>query len=126
MNWFQSRSSGIPSATQRGDPSEVVSKLDTALTAIFSEDGKRTVIYYLTNRFGLTLEQASMDPSKLEKALTGMLGEVGWVVVKRAILEEFWEKKITISDTKVVERASLREVFGLVHGLGFRLFQGPM
>ncbi len=125
VNWFQSRGSGIPSATQKGDPSEVVSKLDTALTAIFSEDGKRTVIYYLTNRYGLTLEQASADPSKLEKALTGMLGEVGWMVVKRAILEEFWERKIELSDTHLVERASLREVFGLVHGLGFMLYPGP-
>ena len=97
---------------------EVVAKLDKALTSIFSEDGKRTVIYYLTNKYGITLEQATRDPSKLEKALTGMLGEVGWMVVKKAILEEFWEKKIGINETILVERASLREAFSFIRGLG--------
>jgi len=99
-------------------PEEVVAKLDTALTSIFSEDGKRTVLFYMTNKFGLTLEQATRDPSKLEAALTGMLGEVGWMVVKKAILEEFWNKKIGINETVVVERASLREAFGFIRNLG--------
>jgi len=97
---------------------EVVDRLDKALTSIFSEDGKRTVLYYMTNKFGLTLEQATRDPSKLEAALTGMLGEIGWMVVKRAILEEFWNKKIGINETVLVERASLREAFGFVRNLG--------
>jgi len=97
---------------------EVVERLDKALTAIFSEDGKRTVTYYLTNKYGVTLESASRDPSKLERALTELLGEVGWTVVKKAILEEFWSKKIGIDETLVVERASLREAFGLIRGLG--------
>ena len=95
---------------------DVVSKLDNALTSIFSEDGKRTVLYYMTNKFELTLEQATRDPAKLEKALTGMLGEVGWMVVKKAILEECWQKKIGINEAMVVERASLREAFGLFRG----------
>lgn len=110
---------------QRGDPDEVVSKLDTALTAIFSEDGKRTVIYYMNNRFGLSLEQAGADPGKLESALTGLLGEIGWMVVKRAILEEFWEKKIGIDETNLVKSASLREAFGFVRGFGLGTFIGP-
>ena len=97
---------------------EVVEKLDKALTAIFSEDGKRTITYYLTNKYGVTLESASRDPSKLERALTELLGEVGWTVVKKAILEEFWSKKIGIEETVVVERASLHEAFGFVRGLG--------
>ena len=97
---------------------EVVEKLDKALTAIFSEDGKRTVTYYLTNKYGVTLESASRDPSKLERALTELLGEVGWTVVKKAILEEFWSKKIGMDETVIVERASLREAFGFVRGLG--------
>ena len=110
---------------EEGTPDEVVSKLDAALTVIFSEDGKRTVLYYMTNRFGLTLEQASMDPSKLERALTDLLGEIGWMVVKRAILEEFWNKKIGIDETVLVERASLRDAFGLVRGLGLGTFFAP-
>jgi len=97
---------------------EVVAKLDKALTSIFNEDGKRTVIYYLTSKYGLTLEQATRDPYKLEKALTGMLGEVGWMVVKKAILEEFWEKKIGMNETILVERASLRETFSFIRGFG--------
>ena len=98
---------------------EVVAKLDHALTAIFNEDGKRTVLYYMTTKFELTLEQATRDPSKLERALTGMLGEVGWMVVKKAILEEFWNQKIGINETTMVERASLRDAFGFVHGISF-------
>ena len=97
---------------------EIVEKLDKALTAIFSEDGKRTVTYYLTNKYGVTLESASRDPSKLERALTELLGEVGWTVVKKAILEEFWSKKIGMDEMVIVEKASLREAFGFVRGLG--------
>ena len=97
---------------------EIVERLDKALTAIFSEDGKRTVTYYLTNKYGVTLESASRDPSKLERALTELLGEIGWMVVKKAILEEFWSKKIGINETVLVERASLREAFGFVLGMG--------
>jgi hypothetical protein len=110
---------------QSGDPDEVVSRLDTALTAIFSEDGKRTVIYYMKNRFELTLEQASTDPTRLESALTGLLGEVGWMVVKRAILEEFWQKKIGRDEVNLVRSASLMEAFGFVRGLGLGAFLGP-
>ena len=101
-----------------GSSEEIVSKLGTALTSIFSEDGKRTVTYYLTNKYGVTLESASRDPSKLERALTEMLGEVGWMVVKKTILEQFWSKKIEMSETAMVERASLREAFGFVRSLG--------
>jgi hypothetical protein len=125
VNLFGTRDTTRPGSVQKGDPDEVVLKLDSALTAIFSEDGKRTVLYYMTNRFGLTLEQASMDPSKLERALTDLLGEVGWMVVKRAILEEFWDKKIGINETTLVERASLHEAFGFVRGLGMGPFLGP-
>jgi hypothetical protein len=111
--------SGTPRSTQ-----EVLSKLDKALTAIFNEDGKKTVIYYLTNRFELSLEQATKDPSRLESSLTSMLGEVGWMVVKKAILEEFWDKKIGVDETMVVQRASLLETFSFVRNLGVGSFLG--
>ena len=120
-----SRDPGRSSSVQGRDPDAVVSRLDTALTAIFSEDGKKTVIYYLKNRFELTLEQASADPARLESALTGLLGEVGWMVVKRAILEEFWEKKIGVEEVNVVKSASLREAFGFIRGLAPRTFLMP-
>lgn len=123
VNLFSSHDSGHPS-TQRGSTDQVISKLDTALTAIFSEDGKRTVIYYMNSKYGLTLEQASLDPSKLEKALTSMLGEIGWMVVKKAILEEFWDRKIGINDRTLVERASLREAFSFLRGLNPGGFPG--
>ena len=126
MKLFGGGEAGRPGSLQQGDPEEVISKLDNALTSIFSEDGKRTVLYHLTNKYGLTLEQASADPARLEKALTGMLGEIGWMVVKRAILEVFWDKKIDIKETTLVERASLGEAFGFVRGLGFRQFVGSV
>jgi len=107
-----------PDPPAHADTEEIVERLDRALTGIFSENGKRTVMFYLTNKYGVTLESASRDPSKLERALTELLGEVGWTVVKKAILEEFWSKKIGINETLVVERASLREAFGFVRGLG--------
>jgi hypothetical protein len=101
-----------------GNTAEIVERLDRALTAIFSDDGKRTVTYYLTNKYGVTLESASRDPSKLERALTELLGEVGWTVVKKAILEEFWSKKIGNNEIAVVEKASLLEAFGFIRELG--------
>lgn len=119
MDLFGGRDRKRSEPMQNGDPGVVIMKLDSALTSVFSEDGKRTVIYYLRTKFGLTLEQASADPGSLERALTGMLGEVGWMVVKKAILEEFWEKKVGINETHRIAAASLREVFGLMHGLGF-------
>ena len=106
-----------PGISANADTAEIVEKLDRALTVIFSEDGKRTVTYYLTNKYGVTLESASKDPSKLERALTELLGQVGWMVVKKAILEEFWSKKIGMNETVVVERASLHEAFGFIRGL---------
>ena len=114
MNLFQGRSGSV----QKADCTNVVSKLDLALTAIFNEDGKRTVLYYMSNKYGLSLEQACVEPSKLEKALTNLLGEIGWMVVKRAILEQFWERKIPVEEVQVVERASLSQTFGFVRGLG--------
>lgn len=118
MDFFRSRNAANPRPIQEGNPREVVEKLDVALTAIFSENGKRTVTYYMNNKFGLTLEQATLDPSKLEKALTSMLGEIGWMVVKRAILEEFYNEKIGVEQTAWIERASLGEAFGFLRGLG--------
>jgi len=111
-----------PSDASARDQAEIIDKLDSALTSIFSEDGKRTVLYYLSEKYGLSLEQASADPAKLEKALTGLLGEIGWTVVKKAILEHFWELKIPKQDMHVVESASLREVFGFGMGLGIGSF----
>ena len=107
-----------PGTVANANTEEIVEKLDRALTAIFSEDGKRTVTYYLTNRYGVTLESASRDPSKLERALTELLGELGWTVVKKAILEEFWSKKVGMNEMVLVEKASLHEAFGFVRGLG--------
>jgi hypothetical protein len=114
------------SGPAEGDSEEIVSRLDSALTTIFNEDGKRTVLYYMTNRFNLSLQQASADPSKLEKALTNLLGEVGYMVVKRAILEEFLDRKIPMNDTKFVQTASLREAFGFIRGLGLPSMFKPL
>lgn len=108
------------------DPGETRARLDLALTAIFNEDGKRTVLYYMSSKFGLTLDQATVDPTRLEKALTSLLGEIGWMVVKRGILEQCWKRKIEMHEMQVVESASLQEAFGFIRSLGsiafFRMF----
>jgi hypothetical protein len=125
VNLFRGLPTGHSGPIQKGDPADVVSKLDSALTAIFNEDGKRTVLYYMSSRYGLSLEQATADPSKLEKALSNLLGEIGWMVVKRAILEQFWDRKIPVDEVKTVERASLQQTFGFVSGLGLFSQSGP-
>ena len=107
------------------DPGETRARLDSALTAIFNEDGKRTVLYYLSNKFGLTLDQATVDPTRLEKALTSLLGEIGWMVVKRGILEQCWKRKIEMQEMQVVESASLHEAFGFIRGFGSLAFFKP-
>jgi hypothetical protein len=117
--------SGQPEEARVANQAEIIAKLDSALTSIFNEDGKRTVLYYLSEKYGLSIEQASVDPAGLEKALTGLLGEVGWMVVKRAILENFWERRIPRHDLQVVESASLVEAFGFVRGLKLGPFFGP-
>jgi hypothetical protein len=122
VKFFGVRDSGQEGVADVADQAEIISRLDSALTSIFSEDGKRTVLYYMSEKYGLTLEQASADPGKLERALTGLLGEVGWMVVKRAILEHFWEKKIPRQDMQVVASASLREAFGFMKGFKPGLF----
>ena len=48
------------------------------------------------------------------------------MVVKKAILEEFWERKVGLEETRLVEKASLREAFGFVHGFSLGAFLGPM
>ena len=89
-------------------------RLDTALTSVFSEEGKRAVLYHMTKKYKLTLEQASVDPCKFEAAMTNLLGEVGWIVVKRKILEQFPGQILGEDDYGKVEKASLREAFSVI------------
>lgn len=91
---------------------QIREKLDAALTSVFSEEGKRAVLYHMTEKYSLTLEQASANPHKLEDALTSLLGEVGWIVVKRKILEEF-SGNVIENDVATIERASLNDAFGI-------------
>jgi len=99
---------------------QIKERLDSALTSVFSEDGKRAVLYYLTEKYSVTLEKASRDPAKLEKSLTNLLGEVGWTVVKRRILQEFYGPGPEIGCPSA-EAASLSDAFGFV-----RLFRSVL
>ncbi len=104
------------------DPSEVgkaavMAKLDKALTSVFNEAGKKAVLYHMEQRYGLTFEGASSDPIQLEKAMTGLLGSIGWLVVKRRILEQFTGLDIPLQDSKSVEAWSLSDAFGFARGL---------
>ncbi len=105
---------------------KVRAKLDKALTSVFTEDGKRAVLFYMLQRYSLNLEQASSDPVRLEAALTNMLGDIGWLVVKRKILEQFWGRSVGIEEP-AVHGASLRDAFGLAGGLARNLvsLKGP-
>ena len=125
VNLFGARRTDYAGSAETSVNGDLISRLDGALTQVFSEQGKQTVLYYMTNKFGLSLEQASQDPARLERALTSMLGEIGWMVVKRAILEALWGRSIPVNDTKLVERASLREAFGFIRGMNLGTFIGP-
>ncbi len=125
MNPFANRGLKVAESAHAEALDEVTSKLDSALTTIFSESGKKTVLYYLTNKYDLTLEQASLDPSRLEKALTNLLGELGWAVVKRAILEQFWGRRIGMDEVNVVAGASLRDAFRFIHAPGLSMSYQP-
>jgi len=95
---------------------QIREKLDSALTSVFSEDGKKAVLFYLTDKYSLTLEKASKDPRKLEESLTNLLGEIGWTVVKRRILQEFYGPDLKIGSV-TAETASLSDAFGFVRSL---------
>jgi hypothetical protein len=92
---------------------QIRERLDSALTSVFSEDGKKTVLFYLTEKYSLTLEKASKNPGKLEESLTNLLGEIGWTVVKRRILQEIYGPSLEIGSISV-ETASLSDAFGFV------------
>lgn len=92
---------------------QIRERLDSALSSVFSEGGKKAVIFYLTEKYGLTLERASKDPEKLEESLTNLLGEIGWTVVKRRILQEFYGPGPQRGSSPV-ETASLRDVFSFM------------
>jgi hypothetical protein len=105
--------------------SQIRDRLDSALTSVFSEDGKKAVLYYLTEKYSLTLENASKDPEKLERSLTNLLGEIGWTVVKRRILQEFYGPKLEIGGLSV-ESASLSDAFGFVRSLRSAVGTNPI
>ncbi len=95
---------------------QIKEKLETALSSVFSEDGKKTVLFYLTEEYSLTLDRASKDPEKLEESLTNLLGEIGWTVVKRRILREIYGPSLEV-DSVSAGTASLSDAFGFVRSL---------
>ena len=101
----------VPAADQGTAYDQIKMKLDSALTSVFTEDGKQAVLFYMTEKYSLTLEQASRDPGRLEAAMTSLLGEIGWMVVKRRILEQLTSRKLG-PETKPIETASLSDAFG--------------
>ncbi|MDA4123887.1 MAG: hypothetical protein OK438_00360 [Thaumarchaeota archaeon] len=105
-------------AEQTSEFERIRLKLDKALTTVFTEEGKKTVLFYMSKESSLTLEQASQDPARLERALTSLLGEIGWMVVKRKILEQLWERSIEMHEVSAVKNASLQSAFGFVRGFG--------
>jgi hypothetical protein len=92
---------------------QIRGKIDSALTLVFTEEGKKAVLFYMTEKCSLTLEQASADPRRLENALTDLIGEVGWMAVKRKILEQFdnCPAKQSFAEMK---GASLSDVFSAI------------
>jgi len=104
----------LPTGSGQGLTHEQIKeKLDTALSSVFSEDGKKTVLFYLTEDYSLTLDRASKDPGKLEESLTNLLGEIGWTVVKCRILREIYGPSLEV-DSVSAGTASLSDAFGFV------------
>ncbi|MGD0146783.1 MAG: hypothetical protein ABSB53_08055 [Nitrososphaerales archaeon] len=95
---------------------QIRERLDSALTSVFSENGKKTVLFYLTEKYSLTLEKASKNPEKLEESLTNLLGEIGWTVVKRRILQEIYGPNFEIGSISA-KTSSLSDAFGFVRFL---------
>ena len=95
---------------------KIQDSLDSALTSVFSEDGKKAVLYYMTQNYSLSLEQASRDPKKLEAALTDLLGEIGWKVVKGKILERLYGPGSGMESLSTGV-PSLTEAFGFVRSI---------
>ena len=106
MNFFSRRGSAEEIRHDR-----IAARIDTALETIFTKDGKRAVLYFLSKRYSLTLEEAGADPARLEAALTSLLGEIGWTVVRKRILEEFSTSQPMAASVSY-ETRSLGEVFG--------------
>ncbi|MGD0396449.1 MAG: hypothetical protein ABSB26_06025 [Nitrososphaerales archaeon] len=118
----------LPASSGQGmDCGHIREKLDSALTSVFSENGKKAVLFHLTEKYSLTLEGANKDPGKLERSLTNLLGETGWTVVKRRIIQEIYGPGLEIGSVSV-ETASLSDAFGFarsfrsVIGTGFVRF----
>ena len=109
MKVFPSRKKDSSSSVAKYD--SIVSKLDSALDSVFTKDGKKTVLYFLNEKYSLSLEGATTNPERLEAALTNLLGEIGWKVVQSRILEEFSLGQPSASQVPSA-RVSLGEVFG--------------
>jgi len=107
-----------PSSAVQGMAFELIrERLNTALNSVFSEDGKRAVLFYLTEKYSVTLETASKDPVKLEAALSNLLGEIGWTLVKRRIIRELYGPTFEANRISV-ETTSLSDAFGFIRSLG--------
>ena len=76
------------SADESADSSRMKQDIDSVLTTVFSEDGKKAILFHMTERYGLTLEEASVHPRRLADAMRSLLGERGWGVVNLRILEQ--------------------------------------
>ena len=101
-----------------GQTREVLATLDAALTDVFSESGKQTILYYLSGDYSLTLEDAANHLTKLEESLTSLLGESGWIVVKRKIVEQF-ERLRTAPPTPPATSCQVGEGPGFLRSLSF-------
>ena len=60
--------------------------MDETLTEIFSCSGKKTVLFYLKNRFGVTPEDIVHRPRLLHQGLEGLLGDLGSSIVHDHIM----------------------------------------
>jgi hypothetical protein len=111
--WIFGHQRGVSRHSEGVGYSQIEDRIDSALTSVFTEEGKKAVLFYMTEKYSLSLEQASEDPHKLEVALTSLLGEMGWMVVKHKILEEF-RGPAAVRSFREIEGASLRNVFGSI------------
>lgn len=55
--------------------------LEDSLSEIFTDSGKKTVLFYLKHKYGVTPEDVVDNPTKFKEAMVELLGDMGSSIV---------------------------------------------
>jgi hypothetical protein len=68
---------------------KLVDIADDSLSEIFTEDGKKAVLFYLKANYNVSLKDIVSRPTELAKALEDLLGVLGSNIVRDRIMRRF-------------------------------------